>query len=460
MSLRRASLIFAAMLALVGAALAITLIVSTTTLHHAAHEIGAGAEGLRVGEELEFGLVSLRDAREPIARATSETLIRLELADAERYVGNQRERDVLDDLIRKVNAYLEQVENAALATPPGGRIDDKTQEAFEAAFASARTWSLLNLEQSRATKIVRSRWDRIASIVGAAAIIVLLGGIASVALWLQRKTFRPAVQLVRVIERYAGGEVSARAREQGAEELRTIAHQFNDMASSLERQRESQSTFLAGVAHDLRNPLSALKMAIDLIPPDQPLPPEPRLRELIGRIGRQIDRLQRMVYDFLDASRIESGNLELRIEPHDARDLVQATLDLFEPATHTHKLIASIPEAPVELRCDAMRIEQVLSNLVGNAIKYSPPGTTVRLAIAERQHAVELSVIDQGIGISPDDLKHVFEPFRRAHAAKRTAGGIGLGLFVARKIVEAHGGTIAVTSTPGSGSTFTVRLPA
>jgi len=265
--------------------------------------------------------------------------------------------------------------------------------------------------------------------------------------------------LAAAIERYARGERSTRVFERGPEEFRTIAQRFNDMASTLERQREDQLAFLAGVAHDLRNPLAALKMATTMISPDEPLPPEARMRDLFRRVDRQIDRQERMLYDFLDAARIESGNLELHMEACDLRDLVRATLDLYEPAAQTHQVLASVPDEPVRLTCDPLRIEQVLTNLVSNAIKYSPRGGSVRITVARRPDAVLVSVADEGLGISPDAIEHVFEPFHRAHAPKESIPGIGLGLFVARRIVEAHGGRIVVESTLGVGSTFTVHLP-
>src|SRR5262249_39563657 len=124
-----------------------------------------------------------------------------------------------------------------------------------------------------------------------------------------------------------------------------------------------------------------------------------------------------------------------------------------------HALIVSAPDEPVRLRCDPMRIEQVLANLVNNAIKYSPPGGTVRVTVAPRPDAAVVSVADEGVGMSADELAHVFDPFRRGAGTSHAVPGTGLGLFVARRIVEAHDGGITVASAPGAGSTFTVRIP-
>jgi signal transduction histidine kinase len=130
-----------------------------------------------------------------------------------------------------------------------------------------------------------------------------------------------------------------------------------------------------------------------------------------------------------------------------------------EPAARAHRLEVCAPEQPVPVICDPMRIEQVLGNLIGNAIKYSPSGGAVRIGIAQREEVVVITVADDGVGMSADDVAHAFEPFHRAAASKGVIPGVGLGLYVARKIVEAHGGRIAVDSVLGAGSTFTVFLP-
>jgi signal transduction histidine kinase len=461
MSLRRSFLVFAAALVVIGTGVAIALILLTTNLHRAAQEVAIEVESLRVGEQLELGLLSLRDQTDPVARAATEVQVRHQLTEAAGYMGSQEEQEILANLGREVDQYIAALDRAADGGAAPARGRDRADAAFEPAFASARRWMELNVEQGRAAERAAARWAQIADIVGVTAILLLVVGLGGVAWWLQRRTFRPALQLAGAIERYTHGDRTARASEQDPEEFRTIARGFNDMAQTLDRQRADQLAFLGGVAHDIRNPLSALKMATDLLPPDRPLLPEPRLRQLVARIGRQIGRLERMVHDFLDASRIESGHLELQAEDCDVRELVRVTLDLFEAAAAaaSHRLVMTAPDEPVRARCDPMRIEQVLTNLVNNAIKYSPSGGAVRVAIARRSDTVVITVADEGMGMSADEIDHVFDPFRRGAGAGAGVPGAGLGLFVARRIVEAHGGEIAIESTQGTGSTFTVRLP-
>jgi signal transduction histidine kinase len=200
-------------------------------------------------------------------------------------------------------------------------------------------------------------------------------------------------------------------------------------------------------------------MASALISPDKPLPPEDRIRQLVARVQRQTDRLERMVSDFLDAARIEAGTLELQMEECDARTIAHATVDLFEPTAPNHRLVLHAPDEKVRLTCDPARIEQVLNNLVSNAIKYSPRGGEVRVLVENREDVVAIAVSDEGVGISSEDRNHLFEPFRRGDASTGSIPGVGLGLFVAQKIVEAHGGRMIVTSELGRGSTFTLILP-
>src|SRR5262249_35557449 len=195
--------------------------------------------------------------------------------------------------------------------------------------------------------------------------------------------------------------------------------------------------FLSAVAHDLKNPLGALQMATSIFEPEQPLPEEKRIREIFAIVRRQIDHLNRMVGDLLDAYRIESGNLELRAQEVDARELLREACDLFRNTSAAHELSIELPETPVIVRWDPGRIGQVLNNLLSNAIKYSPAGGLVIARLHEADAQVLTQVADYGVGIPPDDIPRIFEPFRRSGLSRQAIPGVGLGLFVARHIVEA-----------------------
>ena len=144
---------------------------------------------------------------------------------------------------------------------------------------------------------------------------------------------------------------------------------------------------------------------------------------------------------------------------HDLVELCRETVELHRPTTENHRWVLDLPTEPVVIRCDATRIVQVLNNLISNALKYSPEGGLVRVALADAEDTAIVSVSDQGIGISPAERDTIFEPFRRSSTTRDTIPGVGLGLSVARRILEAHGGTIEVRSEEGRGSTFRFFLP-
>jgi signal transduction histidine kinase len=175
-------------------------------------------------------------------------------------------------------------------------------------------------------------------------------------------------------------------------------------------------------------------------------------------LSRQLDQLEQMVDDLLETSRVQAGDLHFQIEDVDARSLVHETVEVFRQGSAGHQLEASVPAEAVRVLCDRLRMLQVMTNLVGNALKYSPIGGRITVAVGRDAAFGVVSVPDEGIGIPADEVSTMFEPFRRTRrAAACGSPGIGLGLFVARRIVQAHG-RLDVES-PGSGSTFLVRVP-
>jgi signal transduction histidine kinase len=190
--------------------------------------------------------------------------------------------------------------------------------------------------------------------------------VATVLAQSRRRLYRPVVEIRDAIERYGAGDMTARAPERVPAELAAIARTFNQTGATLERQLHS----MAAVAHDLRNPLSALGAAVSLLGPGRPLPPEERIHGIATLAGRQVARLDRMIGDLLDVARIEAGRLELRLEERDLREMASQVLELFRPSAPGHDLVLVQPEEPLIVRCDLARIDQAMTNLVSNAIKY------------------------------------------------------------------------------------------
>lgn len=225
---------------------------------------------------------------------------------------------------------------------------------------------------------------------------------------------------------------------------------------------EAKSRFVSTVSHEFRTPLTAILGFSELLRSTQ-VDPE-RQREYLDIIKSQSERLARLIEDLLDLSRIESGRITLQKEPFDIGKLIQETLAMLPAEMHTHLFrVEAEPDLP-PARGDRDRIAQVLTNLVGNAIKYSEPGAEITL----RAHLVptdgsgpqvQVDVVDQGIGIPPEDRPRLFERFFRGAHGDDDPRGTGLGLSIAKVIVESHGGRIFVESEPGHGSTFSFTLP-
>jgi CheY-like chemotaxis protein/two-component sensor histidine kinase len=182
--------------------------------------------------------------------------------------------------------------------------------------------------------------------------------------------------------------------------------------------------------------------------------------ELIEKARRQVRRLSRLVEDLLDVSRLESGRLLLSRDPVEVDDLVAEVVADFQSASPKHEIVFRRPEQKLRALGDRERLEQVVVNLVQNAIKYSPQGGRVEIDVERSGSRARVQVSDQGIGIPKEEQRHVFERFFRAHnAATRNYGGLGIGLYVSNEIVERHGGGFEVVSEPGQGTTFAFTVP-
>ena len=272
--------------------------------------------------------------------------------------------------------------------------------------------------------------------------LVALGGIREQAVAELLEASLPLVGAALRAERRAAAETSRLNRE-------------------LRRAEERQDEFLAMLAHELRNPLSPIVTALHLIYLHIEAK-EPFDREL-QVIGRQLGHFTRLVDDLLDVSRITQGKIQLRRESVPLAAVIDRAVELAEPALRTRRqrLEVDLPELPVFLQADPVRLAQVMGNLLGNASKYTAEGGSIAVRGRRSDSAAEIAVEDDGIGIAAELLPRVFDLFSQApQALDRTQGGLGIGLTVSRALVELHGGTIrAESGGAGKGSRFTVRLP-
>ena len=218
----------------------------------------------------------------------------------------------------------------------------------------------------------------------------------------------------------------------------------------------AQDTFVATLSHDLKNPLYALSLSGESLQLAQPSAP---VDKHVRVLKRSVERMLRLVTDLLDVAAIERGKLRVEPRPENLRALVDEAAELLRPLAAAKGVALAVDVGgPVDVACDRERILQVLSNVLGNAVKFSPANTTVRVAIGRREQDVVVAVRDHGPGIPHRDLRRVFD--RHWHAEASAGGGSGLGLFIAKGIVDAHGGTIWADSELGEGTTFHIALPA
>ena len=308
----------------------------------------------------------------------------------------------------------------------------------------------------RRTLAVRDRYfDTLMVLIPLGVGLAALGGAV-----IARVALRPVDEMASTARRITAEDLSRRVEARGSgDELDRLAETLNGMLARLEAAFDQTRRFAADAAHELRTPLTVLRGGIEVALRMERTPEE--YRRVLSSSLEEVQRLIRLAEDLLLLSRSLAG-------PEGARtrlDLEPLVLEVFEVGARLGhaagvavRVDATTPPAVIG---DGAALRRALLNLVENAVKYTPPGGKVEIGLAGADGFAEITVADTGIGIDPAETERIFEPFHRLDAARaHDTGGAGLGLAIARSIVVAHGGTIAVESAPGAGSRFTVRLPA
>lgn len=295
---------------------------------------------------------------------------------------------------------------------------------------------------------------------------LLVGGIAAVlaagavSLLVARRVARPLQVMAGVSHRIAEGHYEERVPVSGSDEISELGDSLNTMAEALQKTEARRRALLADVAHELRTPLAGIGGYVEGLN-DGVLSPEP---EVLARVSTDVRRMQRLVSDLEELSRLDAGALPMNRRPTAVADLVTAVAERLRPQAEDKGLLLSVelPEGLPRADADPDRIQQVLINLIGNAIQYTDPPGVITISARTQGSRVHLEVRDTGQGIAEEHLPHLFERFYRVDRSRsRSGGGSGLGLTIARYLVEAHGGRIwAASSGPGKGSTFSFTIPA
>jgi signal transduction histidine kinase len=304
--------------------------------------------------------------------------------------------------------------------------------------------------------------DLLRSMLLIAPVILVSAGL--VGYWLAGSSMRPVEGIMDEVDAISDGRSLHRrlAVPLSGDEMARLALTVNGMLARLEQSFASLRRFTADASHELKTPLMVLRAGVEraLVHPGTPSEILQSLDETLA----QINQMTEMVENLLTLARADEGRAPLAVEECDLREVVADVAEtagiLGEEAGVT--AVHTMPETPVRLAVDRHRIREMLLNIVTNAIKYTPRGGSLTLALEENEDAVTFTVRDTGIGIAAGDLPHIFERFWRADPARSRTGdrpGVGLGLAIAKWIVEAHGGAITVQSRPGRGTMFIIRLP-
>jgi signal transduction histidine kinase len=292
----------------------------------------------------------------------------------------------------------------------------------------------------------------------------LWGGLVAVAIavaitfFLSRRTLAPVKALTSAAKRLGRGDFSQRVQIKDKSELGELAQAFNSMASDLERAEKLRRNMVADVAHELRTPLSNVQGYLEALR-DGVIKPD---KKTIRSLHEEASLLSRLVDDLQELSLAEADKLKLVCQPEDIGELIRQAVAAVETQEKAKGLSLSVelPDKLPPVNIDSRRIGEVLRNLLENAVAHTSKGSTITVAAKQQDNWVEVSVADTGEGIPAKDLPNIFERFYRVDKSRtRATGGSGLGLTIAKRLVEAHGGKIEVQSEVGKGSLFSFTIP-
>jgi signal transduction histidine kinase len=373
------------------------------------------------------------------------------------------EREALAEARARLGDYRTSVERheAAGEPPPAQRLE----AALERLYVSSET-ELRRREESAQRLNERSRQVAVGGLVLATLVGLVLSLFAAL------RIARPLRRLEAATRDVAQRAFSAPIPVRGRDEVAELTRAFNQMAAQLRDMDKLKDEFFSAISHDLRTPLAAISWSAEVLKRGTSGALTSRQERLIDGIMLSSGRLLGLVNQILELGRLRAGKLRLDVGPTDLSQLVAKSVAEVQSLAEQGDLTIEvrIPDGLGELQADGARVQQVLVNLLGNAIKFTPPGGRISVSAEEVEEAVVVRVVDTGMGIAPDRLGRIFERYEQGHAGAAGSGaaspagaagieGSGIGLAVVRGIVEAHGGQVWAESREGHGSMFAFRLP-
>ena len=311
---------------------------------------------------------------------------------------------------------------------------------------------------SRVQRVVDSLAEFRLQLVSVFGVILLAALI--LALVLSQVLTKPITDLSRTMRKMGQGDLSVRATVRGSGELRELAENYNIMAAQLESLDKTRNQFVSNASHELKTPLATMKVMLESLIYQPEMPQELR-QEFMQDLNHEIDRLTGIITDLLTLTRLDSGEGKAKRDEVDMSALTRDSVRPLQTIAEKRKQTLETRIQPnIRILGDSIKLNQILYNLADNAIKYTPDGGHILVVLEQQGGDVVWRVRDNGVGIPPEDLDHIFDRFYRVDKARsRETGGTGLGLSIVRQLVKLEGGSISVQSTLGQGSEFTVVFP-
>ncbi len=365
-------------------------------------------------------------------------------------------------------------ENAGIALPEGqapaqdqGRLQDEdgnpwlyTSRKFPGGgtllLTVPRTGGINLLRSQKLREVLRTDFFPLFTRAGLAAFVFAI----LLAAWMSHWIASPLREISRAAESVSQGNYQ-QIPPQGPDEVKALAESFNEMVARVQATQQSQRDFVANVSHELKTPLTSIQGFAQAIE-DGTVRDQPGIQKAAGIILTEADRMYRLVVDLLDLARLDAGTADLDRKAVELEEMLSQVVKQFLPqaAESKIKLRLDVRDLPTFIG-DRDRLAQVFTNLIDNAIKHTPAGGRILVEAGPDRSEVLIKVEDTGVGIPAGDLSRIFERFYQVDKSreKKELRGAGLGLAISKQIIEAHGGTISVSSEPGQGTIFLVRIP-
>jgi signal transduction histidine kinase len=451
--------LWAASLFLVWAGLVAGWFVAKARLSRIDHRVAVDVKALDAAQELELAI--LHERREDLLwQATSQDQYRQTrdsymavagqiASELDPYITTPIEREASQQILRELNTLHNESQSGVIPS-------SEMEPVLTRLLSAVRRFRAENEGQMEESIRVAEELGKRVSDWAVALSIGTAGLLLAGSVGIGSRVVRPALALTDAAHAFGQGDFSARATARHNDEMGALTRTFNNMADDIANREQDRLQFVAMVVHDLKNPVYAIEMAARMLP--QSWSNEQDRRLCLDAIDQEAKRVRTIIRDLTDDVQVTSGRFAMRKVPVDLCTLVPRLVQTQAQAFVDHKIVVENGQSCTVLG-DADRLERVVQNLLSNAVKYSPRDTQVTVRIGKRDSCAVLAVSDQGPGISQDDLKILFQPFGRGRSTGQLVEGTGLGLYVVKQIIEAHGGRIDVDSAPGRGTTFQITLP-